>query len=115
LLGLKSQTTGANMQKHLQQAILLNVILLLLYVIVDYAIWTNAPSGLSLPWYSGTFEDFDVTGSYNLFSRSVWITGHYRSGTSFEEVSSLPNLTLLLFILALALNTYLIWRTAHKY
>jgi hypothetical protein len=105
------------MDKWLERAIFLNIILLLIYLLIDYSTWNYIPHGLSLPWHSGRFENLEFASSYTIIDRSVWITGHYSSETSFEgftETSTTPNFQLYFFILAIALNTYLVSRAERE-
>jgi hypothetical protein len=102
------------MNKWLQYAILLNLTLIIVFLIVDYSLWTSTADMMSPPWLSGQYEDIAIGKSYNVFSRQMWLDGSYLTSTSFEgfiEKSDTFNFPFLLFLIALGLNSYLIWRS----
>ena len=102
------------MNKWFERAILINIILLLAYVFVDYLLWIGIAPMLE-PIYSSGLEGVRVRGEYRLISRMLTIGGHVRTETSFEgfdSTSSTPNLPLFLFIVAIIINMILVYKAA---
>lgn len=102
------------MNKWFERAILINLILLIAYIFIDYLLWVSIAPMLQ-PIYSSGLEGVRVRGDYTFISRMLTIGGHVRTDTSFEgfdSTSSTPNFPLLLFIVAMLINLILIYKAA---
>jgi hypothetical protein len=101
------------MKQSFQTALLINIILLILFVIIDYGVWLRVPLDLSLQDMQGQITDLNVSGQYNVFTRVLSIDGSLTTPSSFEgfqKQSIEINFPLLWVILILCVNLFLIHR-----
>ena len=102
------------MNKWFERAMLINLLLFVIYVLIDYSLWIGIAPMLQ-PIYSSGLEGVRVRGDYMVFSRMLTIGGSVRTETSFEgfdSTSSTPNFPLLLFIIAIIINLILVYKAA---
>jgi hypothetical protein len=101
------------MKQSFQTAVLLNIILLILFAIMDYWAWLRVPFDLSLQGMEGQLSNVKISGQYNIFTRVLSIDGHLTTPSSFEgfqKQSIEINFPLLWAILIVSVNLYLIYR-----
>jgi hypothetical protein len=102
------------MNKWMERALFVNIILLILFVLADYFTWVFISQGFEpLSWFAGVIRNVRSRASYNIFLRQLTISGihEWTEGfTSFTQESTTPNLPLILFILTIASNLYLVWK-----
>lgn len=96
------------MNKWLERALFADFILIVLYIIADYGMWTQ----LSLQ-PSSNVTLVNVQASYYFISKNLIVNGIYQTSQIYQTVgfvSSLPNLTLLLFAATILINIILLWK-----
>ena len=102
------------MNKWLERAILLNIIMILLFFIADYLAWNGIEGSFtSIPLMSGTFDNVHLSSPYNILTRTIQFNANYRTANSFQsfaETNTTINITLFLFLATIALNLILIWK-----
>jgi len=105
------------MNKWVERAVFLNILLLLTYVFVDYFLWVGIASKLQ-PIHSNPIQAIRMIGEYGVLSHILTIQGWFyvSSGSSlietFDNTSSTPNLQLLFFIITIIVNMILVYKAA---
>ena len=106
------------MNKWIERALFLNIILLLFFVLADYISWIWICNGLQeLNALSGNLTNLGVSGNYWLLSRQFLING-VQTGSfgynTFGVISNTLNLPLLVFVITIILNMLLIIKATRK-
>ena len=106
------------MNKWILRAIFLNVLFIFAFIYFDYYTWTVFPTNIApincnqpAPQTVGVFSDT----SYNIFFRVFNVRAQQLYGTNpqmgwwYSQSSTTPNFPLVLFMVAIAVNLYLMW------
>jgi hypothetical protein len=98
------------MNKWLERALLLNILLITLFLISDYVLWSFIAKDFDLFQYSG--GNVQITGIqannyYNPFFSTLTINGYYSSG-SFGQTSSVLNVPLILVLIIVFTNLFIV-------
>jgi len=102
------------MNKWVERAIFINIILIALFLAADYFNWFFFSFPFeSLKWEEGSITDLRVGTGYNFFTKSLSLDGSLTTPTSwggFTETSVVLNVQFLLLLLTIAANMLLLWR-----
>lgn len=109
-----------SMNKWLMRAVILNAMLLLIYIYFDYYTWTIFPVNLESIDLgiraNATMKVFSES-TYSILVRNFRVMAQHlyevpsmgTSGSWYIQSSATPNFPLFVFIVALAINLYLVW------
>ena len=102
------------MNRWIERAIFVNIILVALFVAADYFNWFFVSFPFeSLKWEEGSITGLTVGTGYNFFTKSLSLSGHLNTLTGFEgftRTSVVLNIQFLLLLLTIAANMLLLWR-----
>ena len=104
------------MNKWFERAIFLNILLIILYVYVDYSGWTRISFDFkSVQYLQGKLDHLRVLTSYNILFHSIRLDSNYVTGSSFEgfqQQSYIFNYPFLIFVIAIIVNMLIVTRTS---
>ena len=97
-------------RKWLERAVFINVMLLLVFVLADYFSWMRIGVDLEpLKWYTGSYSNLSVNPAYFVLTRIISIRGQKEFG-GFTERADVLNFPLLVFLAAIILNVFIIYK-----
>ena len=106
------------MNKWLERAILVNIIILIIYIASDYFAWSRFDYDLESAFGStGSYSNLKIYESGSFAVRVVWVTGilTWETGmTSFGKFANIPNFPLLVFVVAIIANMFLLYKATKE-